>query len=92
MQKQRTSWAVWFFAALVLIPTILGFANKFLDLILISQGDEEGAFAVTPIMNYLLATAGFVCLLLWTAGQGAFKDLDGPSHWMMENEHRLDNE
>ncbi len=86
----RTHWLTWFFAALVLIPTILGFANKFLDLVLVVQGDEEGAFAITPIMNYLFATAGFLCLLLWTASRGAFQDLDRPSRTMFENEQRLD--
>jgi nitrogen fixation-related uncharacterized protein len=91
MSKPRTPWPIWFFSILVLVPAILGFANKFLDLLLVAYGDEEGAFAATPIMNYLLATAGFVCLLLWTAAQGAFKDLDGPSHAMLENEHRLDS-
>ena len=86
----RTHWLTWFFAALVLIPTILGFANKFLDLILVVQGDEDGAFAVTPIVNYLFATAGFLCLLVWTAMQGAFQDLDAPSQAMFDNEQRLD--
>ena len=92
MKQHRTHWLTWFFAAIVLIPTILGFANKFLDLILVAQGDEEGAFAVTPIVNYLLATAGFLCLLIWTAMQGAFRDLDGPSVAMLENQRRLDGQ
>lgn len=92
MPKYRTHWLTWLFAAAVLIPTILGFANKFLDLVLVVQGDEEGAFAVTPIVNYLCATAGFLCLLIWTATQGAFQDLDGPSIAMLENERRLDEQ
>ena len=91
-QKYKTHWLTWFFCALILIPTILGFANKFMDLVLVALGDEEGAFAVTPIMNYLLATAGFLCLLIWTAMQGAFQDLDGPSVTMFENERRLDEQ
>ncbi len=88
----RTHWLTWLFATLVLVPTILGFANKLLDLVLVVQGDEDGAFAVTPIVNYLLATAGFLCLFVWTATQGAFQNLDEPSHSMMENEHRLDQQ
>lgn len=90
MTKHRTHWLTWVFSAIVLVPTILGFANKFLDLVLVVQGDEEGAFAVTPIVNYLFATAGFLCLLVWTAMHGAFQDLDGPSRTMFENEQRLD--
>lgn len=92
MKPYKTHWLTWFFSALVLIPTILGFANKFMDLVLVLMGDEEGAFAVTPIVNYLLATAGFLCLLIWTASQGAFQNLDAPSHAMFENERRLDGE
>lgn len=87
--KYRTHWVTWLVSALVLIPTILGFANKFLDLVLVVQGDEEGAFAVTPIVNYLLATAGFLCLLIWTATQGAFQDLDAPSRKMFDDEQRF---
>lgn len=90
MQSQRIHWLTWVFSACVLIPVILGFTNKFLDLILIVQGDEEGAFAATPIMNYLFATAGFFCLMLWTACQGAFHRLDEPSHTMFDNEQQLD--
>uniref|UniRef100_A0A7C2K1Q2 Uncharacterized protein n=1 Tax=Schlesneria paludicola TaxID=360056 RepID=A0A7C2K1Q2_9PLAN len=90
MRSHRTHWLTWLFAAIVLIPTVLGFGNKFLDLILVIQGDEEGAFAATPIINYLFATAGFFCLLLWTALQGAFHDLDRPSRAMFANEQRLD--
>ncbi|MDX1970231.1 MAG: hypothetical protein SFV23_23865, partial [Planctomycetaceae bacterium] len=78
MNSHRTHWLTWVFSACVLIPVILGFGNKFLDLILIIQGDEEGAFAATPIVNYLFATAGFFCLLLWTAAQGSFHDLNQP--------------
>jgi hypothetical protein len=92
MTKHKTHWLTWVFSAAVLIPTILGFANKFLDLVLVAQGDEDGAFAVTPIVNYLFATAGFLCLFFWTAAQGAFQDLDGPSRTMMENERRLDEQ
>ena len=89
--KHRTHWVTWLVSALVLIPTILGFGNKFLDLVLVAQGDEEGAFAVTPIVNYLLATAGFLCLLIWTATQGAFQDLDAPSRKMFDDEQRFNN-
>lgn len=92
MNSHRTHWLTWVFSACVLIPVILGFGNKFLDLILIIQGDEEGAFAATPIVNYLFATAGFFCLLLWTAAQGSFHDLNQPSQTMFENEQRLDAE
>jgi len=90
MTCNRTHWLTWTLTVAVLIPAILGFGNKFLDLVLVVQGDEEGAFAVTPIVNYLLATAGFFCLLLWSATQGAFHNLNEPSQRMFDNEKRLD--
>lgn len=90
MGKHRTHWLTWVVSAMVLTPAILGFANKFIDLILVVQGDEDGSFAVTPVVNYLLATAGFLCLFLWTASRGAFQDLDAPSRTMFENELKFD--
>ena len=80
----------WIVGAAVLIPSILGFANKFLDLMIVASGDEEGAFALTPIVNYLLATAGFFCMLMWAVLQGAFHDLNQPSRQMFENELELE--
>jgi hypothetical protein len=91
MKTTRSRLYFWCFTLLVLVPTILGFANKFLDLMVVLQGDDEGAFALTPIVNYLFATAGFLCMLLWTAGQGAFQDINQPSHDMFENEKQLDS-
>lgn len=76
----------------MLIPSMLGFANKFLDLMIIAQGDEEGAFALTPMINYLLATAGFFCMLMYAVAQGAFHDLNGPSRAMFENELELERQ
>lgn len=89
---QRVPLWTWVVGAAVLIPSILGFANKFLDLIIVAQGDEEGAFALTPMINYLLATAGFFCMLIWAVAQGAFHDLNAPSREMFENEQELDRE
>ena len=86
----RVSLWTWLVGAAVLIPSILGFANKFLDLVIIAAGDEEGAFALTPIMNYLLATAGFFCMLMWAVTQGAFHDINEPSRVMFENELELE--
>ena len=90
MTQHRTHWLTWVVSAVILTPAILGFANKFIDLLLVVQGDEDGSFAVTPVVNYLLATAGFLCLFIWTASKGAFQDLDAPSRTMFENELKFD--
>ena len=79
------------FAVLILIPSMMGFVMKFMELINLTQGDTDGGFAITPVVNYLLASAGFFFLLLWAAVNGMFNDLEKPKFVMLENEERLDN-
>jgi hypothetical protein len=80
------------FALVILIPSMLGFANKFREFIMIFRGDVDGVFAITPIMNYLLASLGFFFLLCWAIAHGMFRDLERPKYTMLENERRLDEE
>ncbi len=67
------------FALVVLIPSCLGFANKFREFVLIFRGDVDGVFAITPIVNYLLASAGFFLLFFWRSAMGCFATSSGPS-------------
>ena len=78
------------FALVILVPSLLGFANKFREFILLYRGDVDGVFAITPIMNYLLASLGFFCLFFWAIYQGMFRDIEAPKFTMLENERRLD--
>src|SRR4051812_6129349 len=80
------------FALLILVPSMLGFANKFREFILLYRGDVDGVFAITPIMNYLLASLGFFCLFFWAIYQGMFRDIEAPKFTMLENERRLDEQ
>jgi hypothetical protein len=80
------------FALLILIPSMLGFANKFREFVLLYRGDVDGAFAITPIMNYLLASLGFFCLFFWAIYHGMFRDLEAPKYRMLENERMLDDQ
>ncbi|MEZ6060811.1 MAG: hypothetical protein R3C19_10640 [Planctomycetaceae bacterium] len=80
------------FAVLILIPSMLGFVMKFAELVTLSEGEVDGGFAITPVVNYLLASMGFFCLLLWAAVNGMFKDLESPKHWMLKNEEELDQQ
>jgi hypothetical protein len=77
-------------AVLILIPSAYGFAGKFIELIRVYRGESEGAFAVAPMMNYLLASLGFFCLLLWAAAHGMFRDIESPKHEMLAHEDLLD--
>ena len=80
------------FALLILVPSLLGFANKFREFVLLYQGDVDGVFAITPIVNYLLASLGFFCLFFWAIYQGMFRDIEAPKFTMLENERKLDEE
>ena len=78
------------FAVVILVPSLLGFANKFREFILIFRGDVDGVFAISPIVNYLLASLGFFFLFCWAIAHGMFRDLERPKYAMLENERRLD--
>ena len=83
-------WITVLMAVLILIPSGYGFVGKFIELVHVYQGNSDGAFAVGPVMNYVLASLGFFCLLLWAACHGMFRDIEGPKHDMLEREQRLD--
>lgn len=77
-------------AAAILVPSLYGFGTKFIEFIVLYRGDVEGAFAITPILNYLLASLGFICLFAWAVLSGMFRDIEGPKWTMLENEALLD--
>jgi hypothetical protein len=78
-------------ALVILVPALFGFGTKFKEL-LVLVGDEEGAFTVVPVLNYLLVTFGFLLLFGWAVLHGMFRDIEGPKQTMLENEEMLDAE
>lgn len=78
------------FAAAILLPSLWGFSMKFREFVLLARGDVDGVFAVTPVVNYLLASLGFLLLFGWAAANGMFHDIEEPKRTMLENERRLD--
>ena len=87
----RQGWITAAMAVLILIPSMYGFIGKFVEFVHIYRGASGGEFAVAPIMNYLLASAGFFCMLLWAGWNGMFHDMEQPKIDFLENEKRLDN-
>lgn len=83
-------WTTVILAVLILLPSMYGFVGKFIEFVHIYRGEAGGAFAVAPIMNYLLATLGFFCLLVWAIRHGMFRDIEQPKLRMLENEDVLD--
>lgn len=77
------------FAIVILIPSMYGFVGKFVELVRVFQGEPGGAFAVAPMLNYLLASLGFLCMLFWATSNGMFHDMERPKHHMLEQEDAL---
>jgi nitrogen fixation-related uncharacterized protein len=93
MNSQRLrSWITLILAILILIPSLWGFGSKFLEFIHMYRQQADGAFAIAPILNYLLASAGFFLLLLWAARNGMFHDIERPKYTLLEREAELDAE
>lgn len=88
--KTWQPWVRCLIAVAFLGPCLWGFGSKLFELVMVWQGDPEGAFAVAPIVNYLLASAGFLLLFGWAIFNGMFRDIELPKYTMLENERRLD--
>lgn len=88
--RRRLRWIVLCLAAVILIPASIGFTTKLIQFYRTSRGDEHGGFAILPLMLYLTVSAGFLCLLLWAAFQGMFRDVEKPKFTMLETEDRLE--
>ena len=92
-RKQRVrSYVTLILAIVILVPSLYGFGSKFREFVMLVRGDVEGAFAISPVMNYLLASLGFLCLFCWAALGGMFRDIEAPKQKMLENEKWLDQE
>ena len=77
-------------AVLILVPSLWGFGMKLTEFIALVRGDVDGVFAISPVANYLLASIGFFCLLLWATLNGMFRDIEEPKYQMLEQEQQLD--
>ena len=100
MPHEKTSrmqnFVVAIMAVVILGFCIFGFGSKFVEFVSLVKTDNfaasEGVFAVAPIVNYLLASMGFLCLLGWAAAQGMFHNIEEPKQTMLELDAQLDAE
>lgn len=90
MSPRSKSWSMLLLALVILVPSCLGFANKFFEFIALYRGESDGAFAITPIVNYLLVGGGFMLLFFWAALNGMFHDIEAPKHSHLARERMLD--
>lgn len=82
---------LWCFCIAVLVLGTYGFIEKFIQFVC-SVGEDEGGrgFALIPLTNDLIATLGFLCLLIWAIAQGMFRDIEKPKYDMLTQEAKLD--
>ena len=90
LTRQRLTTLV--FALVILIPSGYGFTRKLIELVALTGAGADGAFAVTPVVNYLLASLGFFFLFCWAILNGMFGDIEGPKKRMLEIERQLDED
>lgn len=77
----------------ILAGGLYGFGHKFVALVTLALHEENGAeaaFAVAPVVNYLFASMGFLCLVGWAASHGMFNDIEAPKYTMLDVEDELD--
>lgn len=88
--KRTSALVTVLFALIILIPSLWGFSGKFAEFIKLYRGEVDGVFAISPIVNYLLASLGFFCLFGWAVLHGMFTDIEKPKESMLETEEQLD--
>ena len=89
-QRRTSALVTLAFALAVLLPSLWGFSGKFIEFIALFRGDVDGVFAISPIVNYLLASLGFFCLFGWAVMHGMFSDIEQPKRTFLETEEMLD--
>ena len=89
-EDRLTRWITGLLAVLILIPSMYGFVGKFVEFVHVFRGDPSGIFAITPIVNYLCASLGFFCLLIWATRNGMFHEVEQPKYDMLDRERELD--
>jgi hypothetical protein len=79
-------------ALFILVPSLFGFGGKFVEFLAVYRGEADGAFAVAPILNYLMASIGFALLFCWATMRGMFHDIERPKYRLLEVEQELDRQ
>lgn len=89
----KPAWSFWWHVLAVsffLVPAGVGFTVKYLDLLVLFGAGDDGAFAIVPILNYLLSSLGFFMLFFWAVRHGMFHDIEQVKVAMLETERALD--
>lgn len=90
--KKRKTRIIIGMAVLIIVPSAIGFTEKFIQFVRTLSSDDGGHFTVIPILNYLIVTAGFTCLLVWATAHGMFRDVEKPKFKLLEQEEELNRQ
>lgn len=82
--------AVIIIAISILLPASVGFIEKLTLFIMAVKKDKIAGFTIIPVTNYFIVTAGMLCLLVWAACHGMFRNIEQPKYDMLEREEQLD--
>ena len=74
----------------VLVTAGAAFTFKLVEFARTLRDSPDVSFALMPIVTYLVVAGGFFCLLAWALLGGHLRDVEGPKHFMLENERALD--
>jgi len=122
--KRKQFWLTWGLGTVILVPCMIGFSMKFIELLVLCKqsgqlgpffdtissftsffdsaayqsaahtaksSTSDAIFAFTPVINYLLAGAGFFMFFWWAILHGMFVDIEKPKLTMLEIEAKLDH-
>lgn len=81
---------VFLFGAAILIGGLFGFGGKIYKFILAWSGNPDAQFALIPVAMYFAVAFGFACIFVWAVLNGMLRDIEGPKHWMLQNERELE--
>jgi hypothetical protein len=88
-RERAPRWLIGFFL-LVLVTAGAAFIFKLVEFARTLHDSPDVSFALMPIVTYLVVAGGFFCLLGWALLGGHLRDVEGPKHFMLENERALD--
>ena len=74
----------------VLVTAGAAFLFKLVEFARTLRDAPDVSFTFMPIVTYLVVAGGFFCLLGWALLGGHLRDVEGPKHFMLENERALD--
>ncbi len=89
VRDRAPRWLIGLF--LVVLVTAGGaFLFKLVEFARTLHESPDVSFTFMPIVTYLVVAGGFFCLLGWALLGGHLRDVEGPKHFMLENERALD--